>query len=78
MKLRKYSLEQLKIAIKNSTSLRQALIKLNVTPYGGNYTVLKKAIKHFKLDSSHFVGQAWNKGKTMPIKYSLNDYLENK
>ena len=78
MKLRKYSLEQLKIAIKNSTSLRQALIKLNVSPYGGNYTVIKKAIKHFKLDSSHFVGQAWNKGKTMPIKYSLNDYLENK
>ncbi len=78
MKLHKYSLEQLKIAIKDSMSLRQVLLKLDVAPYGGNYTVLKKAIKHFKLDSSHFSGQAWNKGKLMPIKYSLNDYLENK
>jgi hypothetical protein len=37
MKLHKYSAEQLKIAVENSTSMRQVLQKLNVAPYGGNY-----------------------------------------
>jgi HNH endonuclease len=78
MKLHKYSLTQLQHAIINSSSLRQVLIKLNVTPYGGNYDVLKKAIKHFELNISHFNGQAWNKGKKLPAKYCLNDYLQNK
>jgi hypothetical protein len=78
MNLHKYSLNQLKEAIQSSTSLRQTLIKLNVTPYGGNYDVLKKAINFFQLETSHFTGQAWNKGKVLPAKYSLNEYLNNK
>lgn len=78
MKLHKYTLNQLRLAIEKSTSLRQVLLKLNVAAYGGNYTVLKKAINHFNLDTAHFIGQAWNKGKSMPAKYSINDYLENK
>ena len=78
MKLHKYSLEQLKLAINESTSLRQVLIKLHVAPYGGNYEILKKAINHYDFDISHFNGQAWNKGKKLPAKYSLTDYLENK
>jgi hypothetical protein len=77
MKLRKYTIEQLTEAVKNSTSMRQVLLKLNVAPYGGNYDVLRKAIKHFKLDTPHFSGQAWNKGKTLPPKYSLEKYLSN-
>ena len=76
MKLHKYTIDQLKQAINESTSLRQVLIKLNVAPYGGNYDVLKKAIKHFDLNISHFKGQAWNKGKKLTSKYSLSDYLE--
>ena len=68
MKLHKYHLNQLRDAIKESTSLRQVLIKLNVAPYGGNYEVLKKAINHYDLNTSHFTGQAWNKGK---------NYLQN-
>lgn len=77
MKLHKYSAEQLTEAIRNSTSLRQVLTKLNVSPYGGNYDVLRKAINHFKLDTSHFTGQAWNKGKTLPPKRDINQYLNN-
>ena len=77
MKLHKYSLEQLQEAIKSSTSLRQTLIKVNVAPFGGNYDVLRKAIKHFSLDTSHFIGQAWNKGKMLDAKVSTEDYLSN-
>ncbi len=78
MKLHKYSLNQLTQSILESSSLRQVLIKLHVAPYGGNYEILKKAIAFYKLDISHFKGQAWNKGRTLSAKYSLDDYLQNK
>ena len=77
MKLYKYSEEQLKEAVKSSTSMRQVLQKLNVAPYGGNYDVLRKAVKHFNLETSHFTGQAWNKDKKLPPKQPIEKYLSN-
>jgi len=77
MKLKKYTFKQLKKAIRNSNSLRQTLIQLGVSPYGGNYDVLKKAIKHYDLNISHFSGQAWNKGKSLEPRRSLEQYLNN-
>lgn len=76
MKLYKYTKEQLIDAVKQSTSMRQVLQQLNVAAYGGNYDVLKRAIKYFNLDTSHFKGQAWNKGNSNP-KRKLKDYLNN-
>jgi len=58
MKLHKYTEEQLREAVKLSTSMRQVLLMLEVAPYGGNYDVLRKAIRYFNLDISHFTGQA--------------------
>lgn len=77
MKLFKYTEVQLRNAVKDSTSMRQTLMKLNVAPYGGNYDVLRKAIAHFQLDTSHFLGKGWNKGKTHEPKRSLESYLSN-
>jgi len=77
MKLRKYTEDQLKDAILNSTSLRQTLLKLNVVPYGGNYDVLRKAIAFFNLDSSHFTGQGWAKNKTFVPRRKIEEYLSN-
>ena len=77
MNLQKYTLCQLKEAIKASRSMRQTLLKLNVSPFGGNYDVLRKAISHFELDTSHFKGQAWNRGKKLPPKRSTYRYLSN-
>jgi len=77
MKLHKYTEERLREAVKLSTSMRQVLLMLEVAPYGGNYDVLRKAIRYFNLDISHFTGQAWNKGKILPPKYSLESYLTN-
>jgi len=78
MRLRKYTPEQLADAVKTSYSYRQVLKKLSVAPAGGNYEVLKKAIKHFDLDASHFRGQGWNKGQTFGYKRPIEDYLTNK
>ena len=78
MKLYKYNEDQLRDAVKNSTSMRQVLLALNVSPFGGNYDVLRKAIRHFNIDTSHFTGQAWNRGKKLPSKIPTESYLTNK
>jgi len=77
MKLRKYSEKQLREAVKKAVSMRQVLQILGVSPYGGNYDVLRKALKHFNLNTSHFVGQAWNKGKKLSPKQPIEKYLNN-
>jgi len=77
MKLLKYTLEQLTQAIKESSNYRQTLDKLGVVPAGGNYQILKKAIKYFELDASHFTGHASNKGKKFGPKRNIEEYLTN-
>ena len=77
MRLFKYTEDQLRAAVKSNISLRQVLLSLGVAPQGGNYEVLRKAIKHFGLDTSHFLGQAANKGKTFTPKRPLEVYLSN-
>lgn len=76
MKTRKYTEQEFIKAVKNSYSIRQVLIKLNVQPYGGNYQVAKKNIKELKLDTSHFKGQGWNLGKHYPPR-PIEIYLSN-
>ena len=77
MKLHKYSERDLRRAVKESTSLRQVLVKLHVAPYGGNYEVLKKALTYFQIDTSHFTGQSWNKGKSVGPRRPIESYLTN-
>ena len=78
MKLFKYTEGQLRAAVRDASSLRQVLLKLNVAPFGGNYAVLKKAIEYYQLDTAHFSGQAWSKGQSLPQKRTLDDYLNNR
>ena len=77
MKLRKYTKEQLNKAVKDSFSLAQTLKTLGLAPCGGNYLVLKKALTYFNLDTSHFTGQLWNKGKKTGVKQPTENYLNN-
>lgn len=73
-----YSVQDLKKIVENSKSIREVLKHLNIVPAGGNYHTLKKKIKEYNIDISHFCGQAWNKGKKIGPKRSLQDYLSNK
>lgn len=59
----KYTEEQLREAIKNSLSIAEVCRKLNIRPVGGNYKTIKFQLKKWKIDKSHFTGQAWNVGK---------------
>lgn len=75
MKLNKYTVDELKDAVVASRSIRQALIKLGVAPYGGNYATFKRAVKEFDINTSHFTGKGSNKG-VRPNNYKkTEDYL---
>lgn len=73
----KYSLKYLKTVVKNSRSIREVLKNLDIVPAGGNYQTIKNKITTYNIDTSHFCGQAWNKGKKIGPKRSLEEYLSN-
>lgn len=60
----KYSKEQLEKLIKESFSIAEILRKLNLKATGGNYRYINAKIAEFKIDTSHFTGRAWSRGKT--------------
>lgn len=70
-----YSEQELRDAVKESGSLRQVLQKLNIVAAGGNYETTKKRISLYGIDTSHFHGQLWNKGKVIGPKRSIEEYL---
>jgi 5-methylcytosine-specific restriction endonuclease McrA len=62
MRKRSWTIEQLKDAVKESTSFRQVLKKIGLREAGGNYFQLQKYVRELKIDITHFKGKAWNKG----------------
>lgn len=64
MKTRTWSEQQLREAAANVTSVRQLLFALGLKQAGGNYKQIAKYLKFYKVDTSHFRGQIWNKGLT--------------
>jgi hypothetical protein len=74
-KSRNYTDEDFTKAVRESGSLRQVLSKLNLREAGGNYQCAKDRIKNLNLDTSHFHGQGWNKGKKLPPKQPIESYL---
>jgi hypothetical protein len=70
-----YDQDQLRTAISQSTSIRQALIHLGVSPQGGNYKIIHTAVKKWDIDISHFTGQSHAKGKALGARVPVTDYL---
>ena len=54
---------------KESFSIAEMCRKLGIKAKGGNYQTIKSKIKLYNIDTSHFTGQVWNKGK----KYRLTN-----
>ncbi|HRY82457.1 MAG TPA: HNH endonuclease signature motif containing protein [Candidatus Moranbacteria bacterium] len=59
---RTWTEDQLRIAVKNSTSIRKVLSKLKLREAGGNYSQIKKYIEFYKIDSKHLKGRGWSRG----------------
>lgn len=64
--LAKCSDEEIAAAVAASRSLREVLLKLSVR-LGGNQTRLGERIRELELDTTHFLGQGWQKGRTHPV-----------
>lgn len=62
MRSRSWTENELIVAAKNSSSIRQILKKLKLKEAGGNYTQIAKYLKIFKINTSHITGKSWNKG----------------
>jgi len=77
MKRKGYTYEQVILAVKNSTSIRQVLNKLGLKEAGGNYSSIHKLINKLEIDTKHFSGQSWNKGIKFGPKRPIEDYLSN-
>ncbi len=64
---RRYTDVELKEAIASSYSFAEVLRKLNLRNAGGNYDLLKRRIQTLDIDTSHFIGRAWLRGKENPF-----------
>lgn len=61
-----YTEENLKKLCKDSYSYAEVLRKSGRAVAGGAYETLKKKIKEYNVDVSHFSGQGWKKTKMEP------------
>lgn len=69
-KLDKISDERLAEVVKGSSSYRQVCIALDLKG-GSIFPVVVERIKRLNLDTTHFTGMAWSKGKTKETHPSL-------
>jgi len=74
----RYTREEFSAAVAASGSIRQVLIKLKLAPRGGSYKTYHRLVDLYELDTSHFHGRAWNKGRKTGPKRPLENYLSNK
>lgn len=70
-----YSEEELKEAVRTSSSYAQVLKKLGLVPRGGNYQTLKKRIRKLGLDTSHMTHRGWSKDRKLGPRKKIEYYL---
>lgn len=66
------------LAVKESLSVAQVLVRLGLNPSGSNYKSFYKHAERLSLDFDHFTGKAWNQGerfKNFGSKRTLEDIL---
>ena len=69
--------ELLTQAVARCSSVRQVLAVLELKESGGNYLTCKRYIQLYSLDTSHFTGRLWSKGKKISRKpvFELSEIL---
>ena len=61
--------EQFKEFVASSYSIAEVIRKCGLKPAGGNYQTINTKIDKLNLDTSHFTGKLWSKGKKLPKNY---------
>lgn len=59
----KYTKELLTLIVKKSNSYADVCRELNIKPSTGAQSYIANKIKEYSIDTSHFTGRAWAKGK---------------
>ena len=60
---RKWSDEQLRRAASSSISIRQTLLSIGLRAAGGNYESIKRRVADLGIDTRHWLGEAWLRGR---------------
>ena len=68
---------QFKKTVLESKSIRECLIKMNLSPCGGNYRVFKRKVTELGLSTKHFLGQGWNKNNSPADIKNIEVYFNN-
>jgi hypothetical protein len=76
--MNKIPIEHIKNIIKQSTSIAQVIRACNCRLSGTNYRNVHRIIKEHNINITHFMGQAFNRGRTFPKRRDINDYLSGK
>jgi len=80
----KFTEEELKKAVSDSKTISDVCRKLNIVICGSNFMTLKKRLKSFNIDISHFLGHKWSLGtklgrkETFNFRIKMEDILTNK
>lgn len=73
----KYTKEKLEEAVKNASSIAHTMRNLGITYIsGGLHSHIKSRITEYKIDTSHFLGQAHNKGKKLKTAKTAEQILK--
>lgn len=73
--MRKYTEEKLKEAVSNCNTWADVCRWFGVKPATGGQSHLKRVATQFKIDTSHFTGQGWSRGKQVAIRQPIEKYL---
>lgn len=71
----KYTRDVLAEAVAANNSLSGVLRHFGLKPSGGSYAHIGGLIRKYDLDTSHFTGQGWRRGRTFGLRRSPDDYL---
>lgn len=71
----KYTKELLEPIVAKSFSWAEVCRKLGIKAATGSQSHLTKRAKTMGLDYSHFTGSLWSKGKTLPPRRPIEEYL---
>lgn len=63
---RRFTDEDLCVAVAESVTVAEVMRRLGYQPSGGMHRYIKVQIRRLDLDTSHFVGQGWARGKPNP------------
>ena len=64
--VRSWTTDELRVAVRDSRSVAEVLRRLGYTPNGGMHRYIKAQIRMDGLDTSHFLGQSWSRGRSFP------------